>query len=104
MSPTALSKSECNLSSSEVDPHPLFKDGKDDGLGKRKIAALKEIDPGSLCLDPSQMDAICQSLTLPVSLIQVRAKNTIVVWSIYWWVWSHHRVLLGQARPMLELS
>ncbi|KAL5510866.1 hypothetical protein EMCRGX_G006477 [Ephydatia muelleri] len=34
------------------------------------IADLKKADPLTLCLDPSQMDAIYQSLTTPVSLIQ----------------------------------
>eukprot|EP00731_Ephydatia_muelleri_P030230 Em0021g753a len=70
LSPAFSKRDESGLTSLEVDPGPLFKPDKNDGLGKRKIADLKMIDPLALCLDSSQMEAIYKSLAMAVSVIQ----------------------------------
>ena len=65
----------CNLLKSDVDPEPLYKPGMNDEPGKTSVdkmmAKLKMADPYTLRLDPSQMKAVYQSLTMPLSLIQV---------------------------------
>lgn len=99
MSPAFSKRDESGLTSLEVDPGPLFKPDKNDGLGKRKIADLKMIDPLALCLDSSQMEAIYKSLAMAVSVIQVRGT------CISWFIWNLFcRVLLVQGKPTLELS
>ena len=73
--PTSIPKRVCDLLKSDVDPEPLYKHGKNDGLGKisvdKMVTNLKMANPSTLRLDPSQMKAVYQSLTMPISLIQV---------------------------------